>query len=168
MSPSSFGHLEEKLATSVHAYLRAALAGEPRESLEKTLLEVNSVLEYLLSAELEARRAKGWCDGISAAPLANAVTVSAEGRFTLRGQAIWVGSKGAYWREPFLASVRVSRTTGALEAFALRMGNAETGLETLSCHAPVRREDWYFPEEWLHVYEWPEPDDDPERASSGT
>lgn len=173
MSPSSFGHLEEKLTTAVRAYVTAALAGEPREALEKSLLEVNLVLEYLLGAELESRKAKGWCDGIKAAPLPDAVTVSAEGGFTLRGLAIWVGSKGAYWREPFFASVRVAMTTGAtngLEAFELRMGNAETGLETLAYDGPVRREDWYFPQEWVHVYEWPEREEgegDQDRSSPG-
>ena len=83
----------------------------------------------------------------------DALKVTSPVELTVRGSALWgKGSRGAFWIEPFFATVRISKNTDAIVSYSLKFADAARGLGAVPYGKHLRRPDWFFPVEWLFTF----------------
>jgi hypothetical protein len=122
--------LESKVAEFVRSYIRASRGGDSSEE-QDALRWACAGLERLLGGLLQgSERWTGWVDGIFPATdmFPDALTVTSP----VRGSALWgKASRGPFWIEPFLATVRISENTDAIVSYSLKFADAARGLGTV-------------------------------------
>ena len=147
--------LESKVAEFVRSYIRASHGGDASEEQE-ALRWICAGLERLLGELLQGSEGwAGWVDGIFPATdmVPDALKVISPVELTVRGSALWgKASRGPFWIEPFLASVRISENTDTILSYSVKFADAARGLGTVPYGKHLRRPDWFFPVEWLFTF----------------
>jgi hypothetical protein len=147
--------LESKVAEFIRSYIRASRGGDSSEE-QDALRWACAGLERLLGGLLQGSEGwTGWVDGILPATdmFPDALKVISPVELTVRGSALWgKASRGPFWIEPFLATVRISENTDAIVSYDLKFADATRGLGTVPYGEHLRRPDWFFPVEWLFTF----------------
>ena len=123
--------LESKVGEFVRAYICVSRGGDSSEQ-QKALRSTCAGLERMLAGLLQGSKGwTGWVDAILPATemIPDAVKVVSPGELSVRGCALWgEGSRGLFWMEPFLGSVRISESTDAIVSYSLQFADAARGL----------------------------------------
>jgi hypothetical protein len=146
--------LESKLAGDVRSYIRAS-QGDNAAEAEEVLRWVCAGLEFLLGELLRGSDGwSGWVDGIVPASdmFPGSVNVISTAELTVRGRALWGKVRGPFWIEPFFASMQISEDVDAIVSYDLRFANAERELGETPFGKHIKREEWFFPNEWLFTF----------------